>query len=295
MMQTRQRSRASANLGGIDVGGTHPVVVMGVLNVSPESFYAGSVYASDALVSAAQAMVDAGAALLDVGAMSTAPYLAGGVSIDQERDRLVAAVETLAGKVFVPISVDTARVEPAAAAFDVGASVLNDVTGLTDAVLARLVAARGVSVIVMASPIAAAAAGLDPRGARDPVSLVSDCLAAALRRARAAGIADERVVIDPGLGFFLEREDARAAWDLAALARLRDLEALGRPVAVGVSRKSFIGRVTGRRDPAERLAGSLAATTIAVLGGAALIRTHDVAATLDAVRVAERLAAGGAR
>ncbi len=295
MMQTRQRSLASANLGGIDVGGANPVVVMGVLNVSPESFYAGSVYTGDALVSAAQAMVDAGAALLDVGAMSTAPYLAGRVSIDQERDRLVAAVETLAGKVSVPISVDTARVEPAAAAFDVGASVLNDVTGLTDAVLARLAAARGVSVIVMGSPTAAAAAGLDPRIARDPVRLVSDCLAAALRRARAAGIADERIVIDPGLGFFLEAHDARVAWDLAVLARLRDLGALGRPVAVGISRKSFIGTVTGRRDPAERLAGSLAATTVAVLGDAALIRTHDVAATLDAVRVAERLAAAGAR
>lgn len=273
------------------VGGGAPVVVMGVLNVSPESFYPGSVYAGEALMRTASAMVDAGAALLDVGAMSTAPYLAGRIDAATERDRLVAAVELVA-KARVPISVDTARVEPAAAALDAGASVINDVTGLSNPEIAALASARGAGVIAMASP--AAAGGRQPRDATDPVAFVRSCLDDALGRARAAGIAEERVVLDPGIGFFLDAPDARAAWDVAVLARLRDLEPLGRPLAVGVSRKSFIGTLTGRPAPGDRLAGSLAATAIAVLGGAALIRTHDVIDTRDAVRVAERLRVAGA-
>lgn len=292
---SRAGTGPTAHLGGVIVGGVHPVAVMGVLNVSPESFYPGSVYGADALLAVAHAMVDAGAAVLDVGAMSTAPYVAGRVDAGPERDRLVAAVDALAAKVSVPISVDTARVEPLAAALDAGASILNDVTGLADAAVARLAAARGVPVIAMASPASAAAAGVDPGSSTDPVAVVRACLAASLARARAAGLASERVVLDPGIGFFLADAEARAAWDTCVLARLADLADLGRPLAVGVSRKSFIGTITARRDPADRLPGSLAATALAVVAGAALVRTHDVAATVDAVRLTERLvAAGGA-
>ncbi|MBI1735833.1 MAG: dihydropteroate synthase [Candidatus Rokubacteria bacterium] len=291
---SRAGTGPSAHLGGVIVGGAHPVAVMGVLNVSPESFYPGSVHGTDALRAAGAAMVDAGAALLDVGAMSTAPYRAGRVDAGHERDRLVAAVEALAAKVSVPLSVDTARVEPLAAALDAGASVLNDVTGLADPAVARLAAARGVPVIAMASPAAAAAAGVDPETADDPITVIRACLAGSLARARAAGLASDRIVLDPGIGFFLSDAEARAAWDAGVLARLGELADLGRPLAVGVSRKSFIGTITGRRDPADRLAGSLAATALAVAAGAALVRTHDVAATLDAVRLTERLLAAGA-
>jgi dihydropteroate synthase len=266
---------------------------MGVLNVSPESFYPGSVYRTDALLGAASAMVQAGAALLDVGAMSTAPYGTGAVDPGEERDRLVAAVGALAAKVSVPISVDTSRAAPLAAALDAGASILNDVTGLADASVARLAATRGVPVIAMASPAAAAAAGVTPDAAADPVAVVRASLGASLARAQAAGLAGEGIVLDPGIGFFLTDAGARAAWDLRVLARLHALTELGRPLAVGVSRKSFVGWVTGRPDPADRLAGSLAATALAVAAGAALVRTHDVAATVDAVRVAERLLAAG--
>ena len=285
------RSLPVADLGGVLVGGDAPVVLVGVLNVSPESFYPGSVYAGEALMRAAGAMVDAGAAMLDIGAMSTAPYLAGHIDATAERDRLVAAVEVVAAKASVPISVDTARVEPASAALDAGATVVNDVSGLSDPALARLVAARGVGVIAMASPASAAAGGRDPRTATDPVAFVASCLTEVLGRARAAGISDERIVLDPGIGFFLDETNARAAWDATILARLRELATLARPIAVGVSRKSFIGTLTGRPNPGERLSGSLAATAVAVLGGAALVRTHDVPETRDAVRVAERVRA----
>ena len=265
-------------------------MIAGVLNVSPESFYRGSVHGADTLLRAAEAMVEAGAEILDVGAMSTAPYLGGRVDADEERERLAAAVGLLAGKVAAAISVDTARVEPAAAALDAGATIVNDVTGLADDRLGTLIAARGAGAILMASPAAAARSRRDPKVAGDPVAFVHACLSDALDRARAAGIPDDSIVLDPGVGFFLDAPDERARWDVTVLARVGELAALGRPLAVGVSRKSFLGVLTGRGDPHERLAGSLAATAIAVLGGAALIRTHDPAETRDAVRVAERVA-----
>lgn len=263
---------------------------MGALNVSPESFHAGSVHTDPAaLRAAAIAMVEAGAALIDVGAMSTAPYRAGTISEDEEADRLGAAIATLSRAVGVPISADTSRVRPVGAALEAGASVVNDVTGLADARVTRLIAERGVSVIVVASPASAHAGGvtIEPN---DPVGTVRACLASSLSRARAAGISPEKIVLDPGIGFFLDDANARATWDVRVLSGLRALAALGRPLAVGVSRKSFIGTLTGRARPDARLPGSLAATALAVAAGAALVRAHDVADTVDAVRVAERVA-----
>jgi len=122
-----------------------------------------------------------------------------------------------------------------------------------------------------------------------PVATVRAVLTEALGRARAAGIAEERIVLDPGIGFFREAAVPWHEWDVAVLAGLPALCSLGRPLCVGVSRKSFIGALTGRTATEDRLAGSLAATTVAVLHGAALIRTHDVRETVDAVRMTERL------
>lgn len=278
-----------ADLGGVAVGDGLPVAVMGALNVSPESFYPGSVrVAGPELVEAALRMVEAGAALIDLGARSTAPYLDAEVSEAEETARLARAVEVLAPKIPVPISADTPRPGPARAALDAGARVLNDVSGLADPALARLAAEREVGVILMASPIARSG----PRVSAEPVLAVKTLLAAALARARAAGIGDERVVVDPGIGFFRDAAVPWPDWDLQVLARLGALADLGRPLCVGVSRKAFLGAVTGRADPAERLAAALAATAVAVLGGASLIRAHDVAESVDAVRVAERLTPG---
>jgi dihydropteroate synthase len=286
-----------ASLAGVPVGGEHPVVVMGVLNVSPESFYAGSVrHGREELVQAAQAMVAAGAALIDVGARSTAPYLANAVGEDEERERLAHAVDSVAHAVSVPISADTTRPGPARAALDAGARVINDVSGLRDPRMGPLVRECGASLILMASPERADASG---RGSatesRDPVALVTSLLTAALHRARAVGIADRDIVLDPGIGFFRYEAVTWDEWDMRVLAGLPALAALGRPLALGVSRKSFLAAVTGREEPARRLAGSLAATALAVAAGAALIRTHDVADTMDAVRVAERVRRAHAR
>ena len=271
---------------------------MGVLNVSPESFYAGSVHtAGDDLLTAALAMVEAGAALIDVGARSTAPYLDATIGDEAERARLARAIDVLAPKVPVPISADTARPGPARAALEAGARVINDISGLRDPAVAELVRERGAGIILMASPqdpgaaahpIASDVGRLRQAGV-DPVAAVHTLLAWGLERARAAGIPEERIVLDPGIGFFRNEGVPWDEWDARVLAGLSALKTLGRPLCVGVSRKSFIGAITGRPRTEERLAGSLAATTVAVWNGAALIRAHDVAETLDAARIAERI------
>jgi dihydropteroate synthase len=268
------------------------VVVMGVLNVSPESFHSGSVYRqTGALVDAARAMVEAGASLIDVGARSTAPYLQTEISEEDEARRLATAVDALVAKLPVPVSADTCRLGPARAALERGARVLNDVHGLRDRALARLAAEHEAGIVAMAFPESTGAARDD-----GSVAATRTLLAACLDRARRAGIPDERVVLDPGIGFFRQGSVSWDQRDIRVLAGLAALSDLGRPLAVGVSRKSFVGAITGRAATADRLAGSLAATALAVTHGASLIRTHDVAETVDAVRVAERIlkAAGDA-
>jgi len=275
-------SDARARLASVEIGGRAPVAVMGVINVSPESFHPGSVYGADSILRVALEMVGAGAMLVDVGARSTAPYLATEISEAEESDRLARAVERLADKLPVPVSADTARPAVARAALEAGARVLNDVSGLADPALAREIAAHDASLITMAAPGPGRSLGA-------PIATVRAVLGEALARARAAGIPQHRIAVDPGIGFFREGAVAWHEWDVAVLRGLPALHALGRPICVGVSRKSFIGALTGRTATEDRLSGSLAATTAAVLNGAALIRAHDVRETLDAVRVAERL------
>lgn len=260
------------------------VAVVGALNVSPESFYSGSVVTDgDRLLRAAEAMAEAGAAWLDVGAMSTAPYLAARIPETQEADRLQWAMGLLTAKLDLPISADTSRALAARAALESGARMLNDVTGLAaDPALARLAADAGVGLVVMAHPSAVPAPA-------EPVPTVLAALAGALARARAAGVPDDRILVDPGIGFFRGGGIAWPEWDCRVLAALPALRSLGRPLYVGVSRKSFIGVLAGRPDPADRLPGTLAATAAAVLGGAHVIRAHDVAETAQAVRIAQAI------
>ena len=258
-----------------------PVAVMGVINVSPESFHAGSVRRLDDVLATAQAMVDAGAALIDVGARSTAPYLPTEITESEETARLVPAVELLAAKLSVPVSADTARPEPVRAALEAGARVINDVSTLRDPAVARLVASHAASLILMAAPA--------------PGVIIRSILADGLRRARAAGISQSRIVVDPGIGFFRAEHLTWDEWDARVLAGLASLRSLARPICVGVSRKSFIGAILERPETGDRLAGSIGATAIAVVNGAAVVRAHDVRETCDAVRVAERIRRVGAR
>lgn len=272
-----------ADLAGVKVGTGYPVRIMAGINVSPESFYKGSVIEDvGRLREAAARMVSEGADIIDIGAMSTAPYLKTAIEEEEEVRRIAQAVRAVAATVRVPISVDTKRERVARAGLDEGAHIVNDISGLAfDPGTAALVAERGAGLILMADE----AEG----GATDPLATVHAVLAERLRTAYGAGIAPQRIVIDPGIGFFRRSALPWYEWDCRVLARLDVLRTLGRPIVAALSRKSFIGEITGRSDPADRLAGSLAATAIAVYNGAALVRTHDVAAARDAIRIAEAL------
>jgi len=274
--------RPKANLAGLAVGGDAPVRIVAALNVSPESFYKASVARSDKTLAArAERMVGDGADVLDIGAMSTAPYLKTEISETEERERLVRAVRVVRRVVSVPISVDTRRARVAAAALDAGAAIINDVSGLRGDRDMRHVARYAAGVIAMAAE--------EKEGGSGRIGMVRALLRRTLSIAAKAGIPAEQIVLDPGIGFFRR---CRLPWfevDALLLRELTALSDLGRPLLVGISRKSFLGRLTGREDPEDRLYASLAATAVAVANGAAMVRCHDVAATVDVVKVATAL------
>lgn len=270
-------------LAGLSVGDSAPVRVMAVLNVSPESFYKGSVHTRlERLRETAQGMVNAGADIIDIGAMSTAPYLHTHITAAEETERLARAINALAPHITVPISADTQRAEPAQAALAAGARIINDVSGLKyDPDMAGLVARSGAGLIVMASEPT-------PRTG-EPITRITTALRESLEIAAQAGIARDRTVLDPGIGFFRQPGIPWDEWDCVVLRELPRLRSFGLPLLIGVSRKSFIGKILGHSDPADRLVGSLACAAIAVYNGAHILRAHDVKETVEAVRIAERL------
>ena len=272
-----------SQLAGLEVGDGVPVRVMAVLNVSPESFYQGSVQPQlERLADIAQAMANAGANIIDVGAMSTAPYLKTAISEEQESERLTRAIEAILPSVSVPISADTKRAVPARAALAAGASIINDVGGLKyDPQMAEVVAASGAGVVIMASENS-------PQHGL-PMTRVRTALNESLTIAERVGIPRQHIVLDPGIGFFRQPEIAWHEWDRVVLRELGSLRELGFPLLVGVSRKSFIGKVLNQPNTADRLVGSLSCAAIAVYNGAHIIRAHDVRETVEAVRMAEWL------
>jgi len=272
-----------SSLAGLGVGDSLPVRVMAVLNVSPESFYQGSVQTSrESLAETARAMANAGADIIDIGAMSTAPYLKTHISAAEETERLARAIEAVAPCVTVPISADTQRAQPAAAALAAGARIINDVSGLKhDPAMAALITKADAGVIIMASETTP--------GTSPPLTRIKDALAESLQIAAQAGVAHDHIVLDPGVGFFRKPGISWDEWDCMVLRELASLRVLGFPLLVGVSRKSFIGKILGQPDAADRLLGSLACAAVAVYNGAHLIRAHDVKETVETVRMAERL------
>ena len=221
-----------------------------------------------------------------MGGESTRPG-APEVSEEEELRRVIPVLERLAAARFpVPISIDTSRPAVARAALCAGAAMVNDVRALADPELARVVAEAGVAVVLM--HIRGTPRDMGDRAVYgDVVSEVRSELSDAMARAIRAGVLEDRIVVDPGIGFAKTAEQS-----IELLARLPDLARLGRPLLVGPSRKSFIGAITGA-PPEERLPGTLAAVTAAVLGGATFIRVHDVAASRQAARVASALRASG--
>jgi dihydropteroate synthase len=249
-------------------------IVMGVLNVTPDSFSDGGRFfdAATALDQARQIVAE-GADILDIGAESTRPY--GGavaVPIEEEMRRLAPILPTAVG-LGVPVSIDTMKAGVAEQAIATGAAIVNDVWGLQrDRDLARVVAEHGVPVIVMHNRDAA-----DP--SLDIMADIAAFFARSLEIADRAGIVRQKIVLDPGIGFGKTPEQS-----LTAIARLAELKSFGLPLLVGASRKRFIDKVSPA-PPDRRLGGSIAAHLNAVAGGAAIIRTHDVADMVQALRV----------
>ena len=273
----------NARFGDLTIGEHAPVRIVGIVNVGPASFYHRSVVnGRAALRRRARSMVAAGADMLDIGARSTAPYLSDSISLDEEAALLADAVATIRSAVSVPLSADTFHPVPLQAALEAGATVTNDVHGLADPRVAELVRRYHTGLILMAHP-------LDRTYAPNALETVTERLQAGLAAALLAGIDAERIVLDPGIGFFRQDDPPWYEWDGTILRGLNTLHSLGRPLLIGVSRKSFIGQIANEPDPANRLPGSLAATTIAIKNGASMIRTHDVKQTAQAARIAQWL------
>jgi dihydropteroate synthase len=257
---------------------------MGVINVTPDSFSDGGAALDPAnALDIAQTMAAAGADLIDVGAESTRPG-ATPVGAADEIARVLPVLRALAGRVNIPISIDTYKADVAAQALDQGAAIVNDISGLHyDPDLGPLAAKRGVPVILMhtrgrpSDMYAHAEYG-------DVVADVSSDLQRCIDRALECGIARDRILVDPGLGFA-----KRAEQSFAALAGIDRLAELGFPVVVGPSRKSFMTSATGPLDASARDWPTAAAVTAAVLGGAHVVRVHRVAEMVHVVRVADAL------
>jgi dihydropteroate synthase len=250
-------------------------LVMGILNVTPDSFSDGGQYYDPCrAIEQARRMADEGAAIIDVGAESTRPY-GGAVPVPAEEEmRRLAPVLPAVAALGIPVSIDTMKADVAAWALAAGAAIVNDVWGLQrDRELGRVAATRGAPVVVMHNRQSA-----DP--AIDIIADIADFFTRSLAVAERAGIIRENIVLDPGIGFGKTPEQS-----LAVIARLSQLKRFGLPILVGASRKRFIDKVSPA-PPDQRIGGSIAAHVLAVNAGAAIVRTHDVAATVQALRVA---------
>jgi dihydropteroate synthase len=250
-------------------------LVMGVVNVTPDSFSDGGRFLDpQAAIAQARRLAAEGADILDIGAESTRPYGdAVRVSVDEERVRLEPVLSEVIA-LGCPVSVDTMKAPIAAWAVDLGAAIVNDVWGLQrDPDMARVVAERGVPVIIMHN-----------RNAADPaIDIVADVMSFfehSLDIAARAGIARERIVLDPGIGFGKTPQQS-----ITCIARLAAFRKFGLPLLIGASRKRFIHTITPS-EPMERLGGSIAAHLLAIENGAAIVRVHDVAPTIQAFAVA---------
>lgn len=261
-------------------------IVMGILNVTPDSFSDGGRFSSfSRAIDHAMAMIEAGAGIIDVGGESTRPG-AQAVAESDEIRRVVPIVESLAALTSVPVSVDTSKAGVIRAALRAGAAMINDVRALRDEDALEAAAEGSSAVCLMHMQGEPRTMQADPQYL-DVVAEVRDFLKERVAACEAAGITRDRIVVDPGIGF-----GKRVEHNLRLLAALPELAELRLPILIGVSRKSMLGALLDR--PVEqRLAGGLAVAAAAVLAGASIVRVHDVAETVDAVKIATALKAAG--
>ena len=287
-------------IGKLSVTDKSPVIVMGIINVSPESFYKNSIKTrTDDIANTAASIQYEGAHIIDIGAMSTAPYLKNNIPIEKETERMVRAVKIIRKNCSLPISVDTPRWSVAREAINLGVDCINDITGLKyDKNMAELIAESKLPVILGAYDNSRRGADLLSRPiTTGKVSGTIRLLKESLSIARRSGINNDKIIIDPSVGFF--RADGKGRFftlmkdtpwyvrDIDIISRLHELKArISNPICVSVSRKSFIGKLLNL-ETEERLLPSLAFEMISALNGAKIIRTHNVRETLHALRACE--------
>ena len=269
-------------------------LVMGVLNVTPDSFSDGGRYSTvRAAVARAMEMEAEGADIVDIGGESTRPG-SEGVSAEAELERVLPVLRALRGRLKIPISIDTQKAAVAEAAIEAGAEMVNDVSALrgpegSGRAMGEVVRRAGVPIVLMHMRGKPKTMQRRPF-ARDVMGDVTKGLREALGRARRAGIPRGRVILDPGIGFGKSTEQ-----NCELLARLGELKRLGCPLLIGASRKTFIGKLLGGASEEKRAWGTAAAVTAAVLGGAQIVRVHDVGEMAQVVRVADSIAGERAR
>ena len=280
-----------SKLGSISVGNSNPVRIMGILNLSPESFFKKSIATSkETIIRKTREIEEQGADFIDIGGMSTAPYLKTIIPQKKESYRITKAIKIIQGISNIPISVDTCRSEVAKSALELGVEIINDISGLKyDKEMRKIVEKYDPSLILCASSKNLV------KG--NQLSQTKNLLRESIKIAKSAHISTDHIVVDPGIGFFRKKGKGKfftrinSDWvkrDLLILNNLSKIK-LNYPVLVSVSRKSFIGNLLQTDNPNERLYGSLAAESIAVLNGADIIRTHNVQETKEVVSISQKL------
>ncbi|MGD9109531.1 MAG: dihydropteroate synthase [Phycisphaerales bacterium] len=256
-------------------------LVMGILNVTPDSFSdGGQFFDNEKAIAHGIEMADEGAAIIDVGAESTRPG-SESVSTDEQIKRAIPMIEKLASKIDIPISIDTYNYEVAKAAMKAGASIINDITALADDNMAKLAAENDTPVVLMHIQGTPATMQKEPHY-DDVVEEVLQFLLERARKAEQFGVDSSRIFIDPGIGFGKTLEH-----NVSLLKNIEKFTASGYRILVGTSRKSFIGKITGRENPAERVFGTAATVAHCVIEGVSIVRVHDVVQMVDVVKIAK--------
>jgi len=263
------------------LAGSDSVAVMGIINLSPDSFYSGS-YCSNAeeIFQVAEQMIEEGAHILDLGAESTRPG-SKEVSAQLQLERLLPVVSKLTNKFEIPVSVDTYKPEVGSAVLQEGAVVINDVSGLRGGAEMALIAARHEAGLVLMHMQGTPETMQENPSYKDVIGEVLSFLSQSVKTAETAGMRSESIAVDPGIGF-----GKNLSHNVELIAKLDQLKILNKHILLGVSRKSFIGQIL-KLEVEDRLEGSLAAGIAGVINGANILRVHDVAASVRAVRVAQ--------
>ena len=280
-----------AKLGKLVVGVKHKPTIMGIINISPESFYKNSIKTTKTKISqTVKQMEDDGAQIIDIGGMSTAPYLKTTVSEKQESDRITKAVKIIQNISNLPISVDTCRAKVAQDALENGVEIINDVSGLKyDKNMPKTIEKFQPSLILCAYSKKI----VNTRHVTETKRLLQE----SIKTAKSVNISKNKIIVDPAIGFFRNSGTGfpftkiKSNWADRDITVLQNLSSIknGFPLLVSVSNKSFIGKLTGKADPRDRLYGSLAAELFSVINGADILRTHNVSATKDVLSIYKKL------